>query len=121
MSAALATWIIVAAKGCISDRFNRSTSIMSKGQSIKASLFAKPPPQSSKSWVNCPADKDDKEIRILCVAGDLIVFCFAKTSSNKLTPIRKCSCSSRSLICLTVSSKKARSAFSSKYAFVPLY
>ncbi|KAF7100160.1 hypothetical protein CFC21_101699 [Triticum aestivum] len=69
-------WLLTAAEGYVGDRSNErtATGFTSKGLSIKASFFPNRPPQPSKLWAHCPEAAVVETPRVLCIAGDLILF-----------------------------------------------
>ena len=68
--------LLTAVEGYVGDRSNErtATGLTRKGLSIKASLFPNRPPQPSKLWVHCPEAVHGDTPRVLCTAGDLILF-----------------------------------------------
>ncbi|XP_044441090.1 uncharacterized protein [Triticum aestivum] len=69
-------WFLTAAEGYVGDRSNErtATGFTRKGLSIKASFFPNRPPQPSKLWVHCQEAVHVDTPRVLCIAGDLILF-----------------------------------------------
>ncbi|KAF7094709.1 hypothetical protein CFC21_096995 [Triticum aestivum] len=69
-------WFLTAAQGFVGDRSNErtATGFTRHGLSIKASFVANRPPQPSKLWVHCPEAVHVDTPRVICVAGDLILF-----------------------------------------------
>ncbi|XBI36362.1 hypothetical protein VPH35_121888 [Triticum aestivum] len=68
--------LLTAVEGYVGDWSNErtATGFTRKGLSIKASLFPNRSPQPSKLWVHCPEAVYVDTPRVLCTAGDLILF-----------------------------------------------
>ncbi|KAM3208601.1 hypothetical protein ACQJBY_063336 [Aegilops geniculata] len=68
--------LLTVVEGYVGDRSNErtATGFTRKGLSIKATLLPNHPPQPSKLWVHCPEAVYVDTPRVLCTAGDLILF-----------------------------------------------